>query len=110
MKTAVSIPDPLFKRAEAEAKKRGISRSKLHQLALEAYLEREVDAEITRRLSESYTRHPEPEDPFLQSLALETMRRMEREDEEGRDLVDGRRRAKRVRARVSPAGRHRIGK
>lgn len=53
MKTAVSIPDPLFKRAEAKAKKLGISRSKLHQVALEQFLAKDADAEFTRRMNEA---------------------------------------------------------
>ena len=37
MKTAVSLPDPLFKEAEAAAKDLGLSRSKLIQTALEDF-------------------------------------------------------------------------
>ena len=110
MKTAVSIPDPLFKRAEAKAKKLGISRSKLHQLALEEFLKLEMSSEIKRRLTESYTISPEPVDPFVQALADETMRRMEWEDETGRRVVGKSGRPTRVRARVSPPRRHHLGK
>jgi metal-responsive CopG/Arc/MetJ family transcriptional regulator len=39
MKTAVSIPDPIFHAAEALAKRLGLSRSELFSRALEAYLE-----------------------------------------------------------------------
>jgi metal-responsive CopG/Arc/MetJ family transcriptional regulator len=38
MKIAISIPDPLFKEAEAAAKDLGVSRSKLIQIALQAFL------------------------------------------------------------------------
>ena len=38
MKTAVSIPDPIFHDAEALAKRLGMSRSELFSRALEAYL------------------------------------------------------------------------
>ena len=37
MKTAISLPDPLFKEAEAAAKDLGLSRSKLIQTALEDF-------------------------------------------------------------------------
>lgn len=110
MKTAVSIPDPLFKKAEAEAKRRGISRSKLHQIALEQLLAKQKSSEITRRLNESYAKTPEPVDPFVQALADETMRRTEWQDEKGGNLVDKARRTTRVRARVSSPGRHHLGK
>jgi hypothetical protein len=53
MKTAVSIPDKLFKEAEAEAKRLGVSRSKLHQMALEEFLSKDADAEFTRRMNEA---------------------------------------------------------
>lgn len=53
MKTAVSIPDKLHKQAEAKAKKLGVSRSKLHQLALEQFLAKEADAEFTRRMNDA---------------------------------------------------------
>jgi metal-responsive CopG/Arc/MetJ family transcriptional regulator len=39
MKTAVSIPEPIFHAAEALAKRLGLSRSELFSRALEAYLE-----------------------------------------------------------------------
>ena len=39
MKTAISIPDPIFHVAEALAKRLGMSRSELFARALEAYIE-----------------------------------------------------------------------
>lgn len=52
VKAAVSIPDPIFARAEAVAKKLGTSRSELYARALEAYL-RELDAaDMTERINE----------------------------------------------------------
>ncbi len=38
MKTAVSIPDELFHQAETEARREGLSRSRLYSRALAAYL------------------------------------------------------------------------
>lgn len=110
MKIAISLPDPLFKAAAAEAKKLGVSRSKLHQLALEQFLVRLKSSEITRRLNESYTKAPEPVDPFVQALAEETMRRTEWVDEKGRNLVGKPRRAARSRARVPSPRRHHLSK
>ena len=39
MKTAISIPDPVFHAAESLAKRLGVSRSELFARALEAYIE-----------------------------------------------------------------------
>jgi hypothetical protein len=77
MKTAISIPDPLFEEAEAAAKDLGLTRSKLIQTALEEFLQRRRDAEVTRRLNKSYTENPPEPDPFLDYLVLEGMKRVE---------------------------------
>ena len=78
MKVAISIPDALFKEAEAVAKALGISRSKLVQTALEAFLQRKREEKVTAALNRSFARHPPEEvDPFLQRLALEGMKRTE---------------------------------
>jgi metal-responsive CopG/Arc/MetJ family transcriptional regulator len=53
MKTAVSIPDPLFAEAEKAARELNISRSKLVQTALEQFLERRRDAAITEAIRRS---------------------------------------------------------
>jgi hypothetical protein len=76
MKAAVSIPDPLFKEAQAVAKELGVSRSKLIRIALEAFLDRRRSEEVTRRLNESYAKRPGKIDPVLQNLALEAMKRV----------------------------------
>jgi len=38
MKTAISLPDPVFNQAEALAQQLGLSRSELYTRALQAYL------------------------------------------------------------------------
>jgi antitoxin MazE6 len=50
MKTAISLPDPLFEEAEAAAKNLGVSRSKLIQTALEDFLKRRRDEAITKSI------------------------------------------------------------
>jgi hypothetical protein len=52
VKTAVSIPDDVFVRADAVAAQRGVSRSQLYTEALRRLLD--SDDEITRRLNEVY--------------------------------------------------------
>jgi len=80
MKTAISLPDPLFEEAEAAAKDLGVSRSKLIQAALEEFLRRRRDEKITAALNRSLTKHPDELDPFLQQLAIEAMLRTEWEE------------------------------
>jgi len=52
MKTAVSIPDPLFKHAERLAKRSKLSRSELYARALQLYVRRFDRDEITRQANE----------------------------------------------------------
>ena len=80
MKTAISLPDPLFEEAEAAAKDLGVSRSKLIQAALEEFLRRRRDEKITAALNRSLTKHPDELDPLLQQLAIEAMMRTEWEE------------------------------
>jgi metal-responsive CopG/Arc/MetJ family transcriptional regulator len=55
MKTAISIPDDLFRAAESAAKRLGLSRSELVQRALAAFLEKNGDALVTDALNEVYS-------------------------------------------------------
>jgi metal-responsive CopG/Arc/MetJ family transcriptional regulator len=58
MKTAISIPDPLFESVDALAKRLGVSRSALYARALEAFLADQRKGAITRRLDAVYNREP----------------------------------------------------
>jgi metal-responsive CopG/Arc/MetJ family transcriptional regulator len=55
MKTAVSIPDPIFHTAESLAKRLGISRSELFSRALEAYLEAHKHDSVREALDAIYS-------------------------------------------------------
>ena len=55
MKTAISIPDDLFRAAEAAAKRLGISRSRLYSKAVKSYLKRHGAKRITEILNEVYS-------------------------------------------------------
>jgi predicted transcriptional regulator len=70
MKTAVSLPDPLFEAADRLARQLGKSRSQLYAEALREYLERHRDEDITRRLNEIYEAEPELAalDPVLAAM------------------------------------------
>lgn len=55
MKTAISIPDNLFRKADRYAKSRGYSRSELFAKAVEQYLEVHPFDHITKQLNEVYS-------------------------------------------------------
>jgi hypothetical protein len=75
MKTALSLPDPLFEAAEQLPRQLGNSRSQLYADALREYLERRRGEDITRRLNEIYDAEPELAelDPVLDALQLEVL-------------------------------------
>jgi metal-responsive CopG/Arc/MetJ family transcriptional regulator len=73
MKTAVSLPDELFRRAEASAKKLRISRSKLYATALSEYLERHRAESVTERLNQVYSKHESKLDPALENAVLQKL-------------------------------------
>lgn len=54
MKTAISIPDQVFKSAEQLASRLRVSRSELYSKALKAFLEEHRDDQVTSRLNELY--------------------------------------------------------
>ncbi len=54
MKTAVSIPDPIFVAADELAERLGVSRSELYARALTMAIEAEHDDELTARLNSVY--------------------------------------------------------
>ena len=54
MKTAISLPDMLFHRADAFAERAGISRSELYATALEEYLARRDGDRVLARLNAVY--------------------------------------------------------
>ncbi len=75
MKTAISIPNPLFEDAERLAKHLGISRSELYQRAMAAYLEREGQQAITDALNAVYGDDPEASrlDPIIAAMQFASL-------------------------------------
>jgi metal-responsive CopG/Arc/MetJ family transcriptional regulator len=57
MKTAISIPDPVFEAAERLAQRLGKSRSELYTTAIRDYLKEHRDEDVTERLNEIYVPH-----------------------------------------------------
>ena len=54
MKTAVSIPDKIFRSADSLAKRLGVSRSRLYADALEDFLSRRQNLQVKERLDAIY--------------------------------------------------------
>ena len=59
MKTAISIPEPDFRAAEKLAKRLGMSRSELYQVAVAEFLARHTEKDVTEALNEIYAAEPE---------------------------------------------------
>jgi metal-responsive CopG/Arc/MetJ family transcriptional regulator len=75
VKTAISIPDPLYKEAERLTKRLRIPRSQLYARALEAYLQRQRSKGIKEALDEVYGTESSELDPVLTRLQSEALGR-----------------------------------
>ncbi len=62
VKTAISIPEKLFKEVEKYSRSRKISRSEVFVTAVRQLLSRGAADEITRRLNEHYDKYPPTEE------------------------------------------------
>jgi metal-responsive CopG/Arc/MetJ family transcriptional regulator len=70
MKTAISLPDPIFKAAEDLAKRLGMSRSQLYATAVSRFIESYRDDAITESLNNIYGVSPATIDPVLLQMQL----------------------------------------
>ena len=75
MKTAVSLPDDLFRLAEAAAHRLRVSRSQLYAKAIADFLARQQGSAITERLNDVYSRHPAKVDSGLHRAQLKSLDR-----------------------------------
>lgn len=73
MKTAISIPDPLFEAAEQFAKRMGLSRSQLYAVALQEYLQTHKREQVTKQLDAVYADEDSSLDPFFVQLQADTL-------------------------------------
>lgn len=73
MKTAISIPDPLFQAGEALAKRLGLSRSELYARALQALLAAHDKPDITDALNQVYGKYPSSVDPVVAQLQFASL-------------------------------------
>ena len=76
MKTAISLPDDLFARAERTANQLGIPRSQLFARAVYEYLSRHDPENITIRINESLEHENAGLDAALTNMQSETIYRM----------------------------------
>jgi metal-responsive CopG/Arc/MetJ family transcriptional regulator len=77
MKTAVSIPDPLFRRAERLARLTKKSRSQLFSDAVREYVARHAPDDVTAALDRVCAELSEPVDPFLSRASRRVLERIE---------------------------------
>ena len=72
MKTAISIPDPLFQAAELLAKEQGVSRSELYSNAIRDYVSQHKNHKITEALNAIYSVENNTLDSDLEALQTQT--------------------------------------
>ena len=77
MKTAISMPDELFSRAETFAKRHRLTRSALVSRAVDEFLHRNQGSDITARLNEVYAKRDSSLDPALQRMQFASLPREE---------------------------------
>ncbi len=73
MKTAISIPDSIFKQAEETARDLKMSRSQLYTTALREYLHEKQTAQITERLNQVYDEESSTIDPALVEMQTSSL-------------------------------------
>ena len=71
MKTAISIPAPVFEKAEQLSKRLGISRSQLYTVAVSSYVSEHQNEGITEALDQIYGAEGEESQLGSELLALQ---------------------------------------
>jgi metal-responsive CopG/Arc/MetJ family transcriptional regulator len=71
MKTAISIPDEVFRAAERVARRLGLSRSELYSRAVAGYVDEHDDDQVTEALDGLYAEvdSPLPDDALTMQIA-----------------------------------------
>jgi predicted transcriptional regulator len=77
MKTAVSIPDEVFRGAERLARRSKKSRSQLYSEAIRDYVARHASDEVTEAVNRVCDQLGDQKDPFLVSAARHVLARSE---------------------------------
>ena len=79
MKTAISIPDDVFRRAERFAKRRKLSRSELYTVALVRMLDAEPKDDVTRAYDSAFD--DDESDSFVATTARQILTNVEWSEE-----------------------------
>jgi metal-responsive CopG/Arc/MetJ family transcriptional regulator len=77
MKTAISLPEPLFDAAEKLAKRMKLSRSALYARAVEDFVRRYDPDDLTAEIDRVLADQPQERDEFVAAAATATLRRVE---------------------------------
>ncbi len=77
MKTAISIPDLVFAKAERLARRTRKSRSRLYSDALEEYVARHGREEVTEAMNRVCAELGDSKDPFVETAARRVLERIE---------------------------------
>ncbi len=77
MKTAVSLPDELFRQAEAAARRLRVFRSELYAKAIAEFLKQQDERTVTERLNDLYSQYPAKVDPALHRAQLKSLKKSE---------------------------------
>ncbi len=77
MKTAISLPDDVFRAAEQHAGRMQQSRSQLYALALSEYLARHAPDEVTEAMNKVMEELEEPTEQFVTEAARRVLEKSE---------------------------------
>lgn len=75
MKTAISLPDDLFRSGDSLAKRLGLSRSELYARALAEYIAKHRADQITQRLNAVYATEDSRLDPSFAAAQIDALPR-----------------------------------
>jgi metal-responsive CopG/Arc/MetJ family transcriptional regulator len=75
MKTAISLPDELYRSGDRLAKRLGLSRSELYARALGEFVAKHQSEQITQRLNTVYATEDSRLDPAFTKAQLEALPR-----------------------------------
>ena len=75
MKTAISIPDKLFRAADQYAENHGLSRSKLYAKAVAQFLGEHPSDFITKKLNEVYASEPAELDETVSTMQFSALKK-----------------------------------
>jgi metal-responsive CopG/Arc/MetJ family transcriptional regulator len=76
-KTAVSVPDDLFERADRLAQKSEMTRSGLFSAALRDFVARHTDDDVTGAMDAALLEIDDRSDPFIREASIRVLERTE---------------------------------